>query len=105
METPINQPMETPRYNQPTGTPPDNNLVWAILCTVLCCMPLGIVAIIKSTKVKELWALGDMAGAQKAADDAKKWAIWGAAAAAIVWVLYIIFFVVIGFGGAFAESF
>ena len=83
-------------------TPPDNNLVWAILCTVLCCLPLGIVAIIKSTKVKELWALGDKAGAQKAADDAKKWAIWGAAAAAVVWVLYIIFFMVIGLGGAFA---
>ena len=83
-------------------TPPDNNLVWAILCTVLCCLPLGIVAIIKSTKVKELWALGDKAGAQKAADDAKKWAIWGAAAAAVVSVLYIIFFMVIGLGGAFA---
>jgi len=87
---------------QPMETPPDNNLVWAILCTVLCCLPLGIVAIIKSTKVKELWALGDKAGAQKAADDAKKWAIWGAAAAAVVWVLYIIFFMVIGLGGAFA---
>jgi len=38
--------------NQSMGNPPDNNLVWAILCTVMCCMPLGIVAIIKSTKVK-----------------------------------------------------
>jgi len=68
--------MET--TNNPAGSPPDNNLVWAILCTVLCCLPLGIISIIKSTKVKELWALGDHAGAQKAADDAKKYAIWGA---------------------------
>ena len=30
---------------------PDNNLVWAILATVLCCLPFGIVAIIKSTQV------------------------------------------------------
>ncbi len=59
-------------------------------------------SIIKATKVKELWALGDTVGAQNAADEAKKWAIWGAAAAAIVWVLYIIIFVVIGLGGAFA---
>ncbi|QAA82562.1 CD225/dispanin family protein [Aequorivita sp. H23M31] len=94
--------METTN-NQPIGTPPDNNLVWAILCTVLCCLPLGIVSIIKSTKVKELWALGDYAGAQKAADDAKKWAIWGAAVAVIIWVLYVLFFLVIGFGGAFSE--
>ncbi|OAD90519.1 hypothetical protein A7A78_05660 [Aequorivita soesokkakensis] len=86
-------------------TPPDNNLVWAILCTVLCCLPLGIVSIIKATKVKELWAMGDTIGAQKAADDAKKYAIWGAAAAAIVWVLYVIFFIVIGVGGAFAGNY
>ena len=39
--------------NQPMGPPPDNNLVWAILCTVLCCLPLGIVSIIKSTKKRE----------------------------------------------------
>jgi hypothetical protein len=52
--------------------------------------------------VKELWAQGDTVGAQKAADEAKKWAIWGAVAAGIVWVLYVIFFVVIGLGGAFA---
>jgi hypothetical protein len=30
---------------------PDTNLVWAILCTVLCCLPLGIVSIIKATSV------------------------------------------------------
>ena len=76
--------------NQTTGTPPDNNLVWAILCTVLCCLPLGIVAIIKSTKVKELWALGDHEGAVKAAADAKKYSIWGAAIGVIFIVLYFI---------------
>jgi len=85
--------------NQTTGTPPDNNLVWAILCTVLCCLPLGIVAIIKSTKVKELWALGDHEGAAKAASDAKKYSIWGAAIGVIFVVLYIIFVVVLGVAG------
>lgn len=89
--------MET--QNNPAGAPPDNNLVWAILATVLCCLPLGIVAIIKSTKVKELWMAGDHAGAQKAANDAKKYSMWAAGAAALVWVLYILFFVVIGVAG------
>ncbi|WP_347373469.1 CD225/dispanin family protein [Aequorivita sp. Q41] len=96
--------METSN-NQPMGTPPDNNLVWAILCTVLCCLPLGIVSIIKATKVKELWALGDTVGAQKAADDAKKWALWGAGISVIGIVLYIILVVVIGLGGAFAGNY
>ncbi len=30
---------------------PDNFLVWAILSTVLCCLPLGIVAIVYANKV------------------------------------------------------
>jgi len=93
--------MET-STNQPIGNPPDNNLVWAILCTVLCCLPLGIVSIIKATKVSELWARGDAAGAQKAADDAKKWAIWGAVASVIVWGIYVLLMVVLGLGGVLA---
>lgn len=87
--------------NQPTN-PPDNNLVWAILCTVLCCLPLGIVAIIKSSNVNTLWAQGNYEAAQKAADDAKKYSIWGAAITAILLVLYVLFIVVLGVGGAFA---
>jgi len=84
--------------NTPEGNPPDNNLVWAIIAIIFC-WPLGIVSIIKSTKVKTLWLQGDHAGAQKAASDAKKWAIWGIAISAICWILYILLFVVIGFAG------
>lgn len=87
--------------NQPT-TPPDNNLVWAILCTVLCCLPLGIVAIIKSSNVNTLWAQGNYEAAQKAADDAKKYSIWGAAIAGIFVILYVLFIVILGVGGVFA---
>ncbi|GED96978.1 CD225/dispanin family protein [Gordonia crocea] len=78
------------------GPEPDNNLVWAILSTVLCCLPLGIVAIIKSTSVSKLWAQGDVAGAQKAAEDAKKFAIWGAIAGVIVLVILVILNVALG---------
>ena len=85
--------------NTPAGAPPENNLVWAIVCTVMCCMPLGVVAIIKATKVKELWLQGDHAGAQKAADDAKKFSIWGAAIAGIGIILYILIVVVFGIAG------
>ncbi len=77
------------------GAPPPNNLVLAILSTVLCCIPTGIYSIVLSTKVNTLWAQGDAAGAQKAADDAKKWAIIGAGAWFVIVVLYVIFFVVL----------
>ena len=54
-----------------TETKPDNLLVWSILVTVLCCWPLGIPAIINSTKVDKLWDSGDKAGAFDAAKKAK----------------------------------
>lgn len=42
---------------------------------------------------------------QKAADDAKKWAMWGAISIGIIFVLYIIFIVVMVIIGASAGSF
>ena len=92
---------KTTQFNEfENGTPPHNNLVWTILCTVLCCLPLGIVSIIKSTSVNTLWAQGQYDAARQAAADAKKFAMWGAIASAIGIVLYIIFIVVLGVGGA-----
>ena len=88
-----------------TNTPPDNNLVWGILCTVLCCIPLGIVSILKSNKVQSLWVQGDHIGAQKAADDAKKYAIWGAIIGPILIVLCWVMFFIIGLGSAFLGDF
>ncbi len=77
---------------------PDNYLVWAILSTVMCCLPLGIVSLVYSTKVSGLWAQGRYAEAQAAADNAKKWAIISAivaaVAAAIGVVLWFVFFAV-----------
>jgi hypothetical protein len=74
---------------------PDNYLVWAILCTVLCCLPLGIVAIVYSTRVSGLWSQGRYAEAQAAADNAKKWAIIGAIVGAVVYVIAIVLWFVL----------
>ena len=70
--------------------------MWAILVTVLCCLPLGIVSIVKSTQVSGLWGQGRYAEAQKAADDAKKFAIWGAIAGVVFGIIYLIFTLVVG---------
>ena len=75
---------------------PDNYLVWAILCTVLCCLPLGIVSIVYSTKVSGLWSQGRYAEAQAAADNAKKWAIISAVVGAVVAVIAVILWVGLG---------
>jgi uncharacterized membrane protein (DUF485 family) len=48
--------------------------------------------------VSTLWAQGQFDASRKAADDAKKFAMWAAIAGVIVIVLYVIFVVLIGIG-------
>lgn len=79
----------------------NNNLVWAILSTVFCCWPLGIVAIVKAAKVDGLAARGDYAGAQAAADSARTWSIWSAIS---VVVFYVIAIAIALIAGAFDAS-
>ena len=74
---------------------PDTNLVWAILCTILCCLPLGIVAIIKASSVEKLWLQGRYEEAIKASNDAKKFSIIGAVISAIGIVIYLLIYVII----------
>lgn len=76
---------------------PDNNLVWAILATVLCCLPFGIVAIVKSTQVDTFWAAGRYDEAVQAAADARKWCWISVITSAVVIVLY--FLLVVGVAG------
>jgi Interferon-induced transmembrane protein len=90
-------------YGGAPASQPDNNLVWGILVTVLCCLPLGIVSIVKATQVSGLWGQGRYAEAQQAADDAKKFAMWGAIAGVVVGVIYLIFTLVVG-ASAFSYS-
>lgn len=80
--------------------PPDNNLVWGILTTLLCCLPLGIVSIVKANQVNSLWAQGHYQAAREAAESAKKWAIWSAASWAILVVVLIVGAIIVAVLGA-----
>lgn len=75
---------------QPVEFAPDSNLVWAILCTVLCCLPLGVVAIVKSASVDKLWMQGRKEEARMAAKAAKSYSIWGAVISLLILVLYFV---------------
>lgn len=79
-------PPPPPGYppQQPVGQSPNNYLVWSILVTIFCCIPFGIVAIVKSSQVNGLWAQGRYAEAQASADAAKKWVIWSVVVGLIV---------------------
>lgn len=75
-------------------------LIFAIISTLLCCLPLGIVAIVYACKINSLQRNGDYAGAQNAAKKAKMFTIIGTVAALVVSIFYIIFAVVIGIGSS-----
>jgi len=77
-----------PQVPGPQGTPPPNYLVWAILTTIFCCLPLGIASIVFSTQVNSKWAQGDVAGAQDASAKAKRFAMWAAIVGVVLGVLW-----------------
>lgn len=65
-------PLPAPRPGGDAGKPA-NSLVWAILATLLCCLPTGIVAIVYAAQVDSKWNSGDRFGAETAAKNAKTW--------------------------------
>lgn len=73
-----------------TSAPPKNGLVPAILVTLFCCMPFGIMAIVHATKVDPLYKSGDIAGAEEAAKNAAKWTKYGLVGGGIVIGIYIL---------------
>lgn len=79
---------------------PKNWLVEAILLTIFCCLPFGIVAIIFAAQVNSKYDTGDYEGAQKASRDAGKWTKIGLFSGLAFWVLYLIFIFLLG-GAAF----
>ncbi|MDE7024444.1 MAG: CD225/dispanin family protein [Paramuribaculum sp.] len=64
-------------------------LTESILVTLFCCLPFGIVGIIKASSVSSKFAMGDIAGAHKASGEAKKWTLAGVICGFVVSVLYI----------------
>lgn len=74
--------------NQPQK--PDNFLAWSICSTILCCLPLGIVGIVYSSKVDSLWFAGQHEASVDAAKKAKTWTL----ASAIVGVVFTFIYLV-----------
>ncbi len=87
---------ELPRAG--AGMPPQvpNYLVQAILVTIFCCLPFGIVSIVFAAQVNGKVALGDYAGAMESSNKAKTWA-WVSLGVGLAGVLIWIPFSCIGF--------
>jgi uncharacterized membrane protein len=76
--------------NKPTR--PSSYLALAIVSTILCCLPTGIVSIIYATKVNSAYADGKYDEANRASKNAKTWGIVSIVAAFLVWIIYILIF-------------
>jgi len=96
-------PYEAPRQYGPSGYPTVNTgyryhrrvpnyLAQAILCTLFCCLPFGIVAIVFAAQVDGKVAAGDYAGAASCSASAQTWcwvSFWLGLIPIVLWLLLV----------------
>lgn len=70
---------------------PGNYLVWAIITTICCCIPTGIVAIFYAAKVSPAYYRGDYMGALDASSKAQLWVIISFVAG-LIWAPFSVLF-------------
>jgi predicted nucleic acid-binding Zn ribbon protein len=80
--------------NQPAAvdTAVTSYLAWAILTTLFCCLPTGVVAIVHAAQVSSKLAANDIAGARRASAHARTWSwvSFGLGLAVIlVWIVLV----------------
>jgi len=85
---------------QPVSPRPNNHLALAIVTTVLCCVPFGIVAIVQASKVNRLYSEENYEAANRASASAKKWSIIGMIVGGIFGIIYVAYCVLVGFAVA-----
>jgi hypothetical protein len=102
----ILQSIQTPRVDVPPphGHGPrayvPNYLVPAILTTLFCCIPFGIVSIVYAAQVDSKVAAGDRAGALESSRKARTWAWLAFGTGLVIVVGYILFFLLFALLGA-----
>lgn len=87
--------------HQPGSPPPPNYLAQAILTTLFCCLPFGIVSIVKSSQVNSLWQSGQYEASRQASADARRWAWISMWVGIGVSALYLLFVVAAAGGGGY----
>ncbi len=83
-------PPPHPGYSA-AAPPPPTNLGWAIAAIILF-WPLGIPALIYSTRVESQWFRGDASGALRSSSIARTCGIWAVVAAVALMVIFFVVF-------------
>ncbi len=89
-------------HGQPTQIP--NYLVQAILVTIFCCLPFGIVAIVFAAQVNGKLQAGDINGAMESSRKAKMWS-WIGFGIGLGWAIICGIWFLLVFFGAMAGEF
>ena len=90
------RPAQPMAVSPPEGiTRPKDYLVWTILTTIGCCLPIGAIGIYFSVQVGTKWDRGDIAGAQESSRTARTLAIVSAATGIVILVAYLVFVVAV----------
>ena len=91
-------PRRSERSTVPEQIP--NYLVQAILVTIFCCLPFGIVSIVYAAQVNAKLGAGDIVGARQASSSAKTWA-WVSFGVGLLFVGGYLAFAVVGLAVSF----
>lgn len=86
---------------QQTSIKIPNHLVFAIIVTILCCVPLGIPAIVFAAQVNGKIAAGDIEGAKEKSRKALMWC-WIAFGTGLIFGIAYLMLIMLG---VFAEAF
>ena len=92
----MNPDYQQATYEQPAPPPmPDNYLALAIISTIFCCLPFGVVSIVYAAQVESLYLQGRYEEAVDKSNKAFKWAIAAAATVAAIVMLYFLILLII----------
>lgn len=79
-------PPVQPEFREPM---PPTYMVWAVISTVCCCLPLGVVAIFFAAQVSAKYYARDFEGSKKASERAELWIILAIALGVAFNILYM----------------
>ncbi|HEV7744897.1 MAG TPA: CD225/dispanin family protein [Pyrinomonadaceae bacterium] len=88
----MSQPWSSPSVSAGTSNV-QNYMIPAILSTIFCCVPLGVVSIVFAAQVNSKVASGDIAGAMESSKKAKMFMFIAIGGGLLVWICSIILWV------------
>ena len=106
-------------YTAPAGGPSNGgmirprsylteSIIVTVISTLCCCNPislvLGIIAIVKASKVDTDFNIGNVSEAIQNAESAKKLTLWAGIIAVVIAILYAIASLTFGFGSGFYQE-